>query len=87
MVTLNPNMIIEDSFVMTFGLRSYIDILSVIQQDNYVAMPEFRKVFNVSRIVFCLEKTSGTIDVSFVNKMLAAVINCSQYGESVYCSV
>lgn len=46
MVTLNPNTVIEDSLVMAFGLRSYIDILSVIQRDNFVATPEFRKAFN-----------------------------------------
>ncbi len=34
MVTLNPNTVIEDSLETVFGLRSYIDILSVIQQDK-----------------------------------------------------
>ena len=46
MVTLNSNTVIEDSLEMAFGLSSYIDILSVIQQDNFVATPEFRKAFN-----------------------------------------
>ena len=102
MVILNPNTVIEDSLEMAFGLRSYIDILSVIQQDNFVATPEFRKAFNVfyrvrqksaawydkyyelmeeqrsanrsfREVLFCLEKISGTIDVSFASKMLAAV--------------
>ena len=87
---------------MAFGLRSYIDILSVIQQDNFVATPEFRKAFNgfyrvrqksaawydkyyglmeeqrsanrsFRELLFCLEKISGTIDVSFASKMLAAI--------------
>lgn len=102
MVTLNPNTVIEDSLVMAFGSRSYIDILSVIQRDNFVATSEFRKVFNgfyrvrqksaawydkyygimeeqrsanrsFRELLFCLERISGTIDVSFVSKMLAAV--------------
>lgn len=35
-----------DSLVRAFGLSAYIDIPSVIQQDNFVATPEFRKTFN-----------------------------------------
>ena len=102
MITLNPNTVIEDSLVMAFGLRSYIDLLSVIQQDNFAVTLEFRKAFNgfyrvrqksaawydkyyglmeeqrsanrsFRELLFCLEKISGTIDVSFVSKMLAAV--------------
>lgn len=46
MVPLNLNTVIEDSIVMAFGLRSYIDILFVIQQDNFVARSEFKKAFN-----------------------------------------
>lgn len=46
MVTINPNTVIENSLEIAFGLRSYIDILSVIQQDNFVATPEFRRTFN-----------------------------------------
>lgn len=46
MVKLNPDTVIEDSLETAFGLRTYIDILSVIQQDNFVATPEFRKTFN-----------------------------------------
>ena len=102
MVTLNANTVIEDSLEMAFSLRSYIDILSVIQQDNFVATPEFRKAFNgfykvrqksaawydkyyglmeeqrsanrsFRELLICLEKISGTIDVSFASKMLASV--------------
>lgn len=46
MATLNANTVIEESLEMAFSLKSYINILSVIQQDNFVATPEFRKAFN-----------------------------------------
>lgn len=46
MVTLNANTVIEESLGVAFSLRSYINILSAIQQDNFVATPEFRKAFN-----------------------------------------
>lgn len=99
---LNPSTVIESSLETAFNLKTYIYILSAIQQDNFVATPEFRKKFNgffrvrqrsqdwydyyyklmeeqksanrgFRELLVCLEIVSGTIDVSFVSKMMAAV--------------
>lgn len=102
MIGLNPDTVIEDSLETAFSLKTYIDILDAIQQDHFIATPEFKTMFNgfyrvrqksaawydkyyklmeeqksanrsFKDLLLCLEPVSGTIDVSFVSKLMAAV--------------
>ncbi len=102
MRVLNPETVIEDSLETAFNLRTYMEILDAIRQDDFMATPEFRKTFNgfyrvrqksvawydayyklmeeqktanrsFKNLLVCLEPIGGTIDVSFVSKMMAAV--------------
>jgi hypothetical protein len=99
---LNPKTAIEDCLETAFSLKIYMDICAAIQQEDFVATPEFRKTFNgfykvrqksaawydkyyglmeeqwlanrgFRELLISLEPVSGTIDVSFVSKMMAAV--------------
>ena len=102
MDVLNPETVIEDSLETAFSLKAYMRIISEIQRDDFIATPDFRKMFNgfyrvrqktaawydtyyklleeqkkegrsFREILQCLESVNGTIDVSFVSKMMAAV--------------
>ena len=46
MIGLNPKTVIEDSLETAFSLRTYISILDTIQQDHFIATPEFKTMFN-----------------------------------------
>jgi hypothetical protein len=99
---LNPKTVIEDCLENAFNLRTYIEIIDTVQQENFVATADFRKKFNgfykvrqkpvswyekyynlmeeqknsnksFKDLLLCLESVSGTVDVSFVSKMMAAI--------------
>lgn len=102
MNVLNPETVIEDSLETAFSLEDYVEIISAIKQDDFIATPEFRKKFNgfyrvrqkpavwydkyyalmeeqksankeFRDLLMRLEPVCGTIDVSYVSKMMAAV--------------
>ena len=46
MDVLNPETVIEDSLETAFNLKAYLRIISEIQRDDFIATPDFRKMFN-----------------------------------------